>query len=86
MLSIDTIKNSNDYDNYLKLHIKKYCVSTRLGIGNYDKNFFKNLDDAKSFLDELKKKDENTSSLIYGISNPPHTVLDVNVVMDLQND
>ena len=86
MLTIDTIKNSNDYDNYLKLHIKKYCVSTRLGIGRYDKNFFKNFDDAKSYLNILKKEDADTRSLIYGISNPPHTVLDVNVVMDLQND
>ena len=78
--------SKEEYDNYIKSYITKYCVSTRVGIGKYDKTFFKNLDDAKSFLDELKKKDENTSSLIYGISNPPHTVLDVNVVMDLQND
>ena len=45
-----------------------------------------NLDDAKSYLDQLKKEDANTPSLIYGISNPPHTTLTVNVVMDLQND
>lgn len=78
--------SAQDYEDYLKRYITKYCVSTRIGMGRYKKNFFQKLNDAKSFLDELKKKDENTSSLIYGISNPPHTVLDVNVVMDLQND
>lgn len=86
MTTITTPKTSNDYDVYLKKYITKYCVSTRMGIGRYDKNFFMNLEDAKSYLDQLKKEDADTPSLIYGISNPPHTVLDVNVVMDLQND
>ena len=86
MTTIITPKTSNDYDVYLKKYITKYCVSTRIGIGRYNKNFFNDLDDAKLFLNGLKKEDADTPSLIYGISNPPHTVLDVNVVMDLQND
>ena len=78
--------SKEEYDNYIKSYITKYCVSTRVGIGKYDKTFFKNFDDPKSYLNILKKEDADTRSLIYGISNPPHTVLDVNVVMELQND
>jgi len=82
MFNQKTIKSSEDYDNYLKQHITKYCVSTRLGRGLYAKEFFQTFDDAKNYLTELQTADQFTRSMIYGISNPPHTVLDVNVTME----
>ena len=83
MLTIDTIKTSEDYDNYLKQHITKYCVSTKIWRGLYAKEFFKTLEDAQNYLTELQTANENTRSMIYGISKPPHTIMDVNVVMEV---
>lgn len=83
MLTIDTIKSSEDYDNYLRQHITEYCVSTRIGRGLYEKEFFKTLEDAKNYLTELQTANQNTRSMIYGISKPPHTIMDVNVTMEV---
>jgi len=86
MLTIDTIKTQEDYDNYLKQHITEYCVSTRtpnVRRGIYQKEFFKNFEDAQNYYKQLQTSNPNTRSLIYGISKPPHTVLDVNVVMEV---
>ena len=71
-----------EYEDYLKAHIKAYCVSEFLGRGGYNKTYFKDLLTAQKLVKSLKKRDPLTQVGIYGISTPPHTVLKVNILME----
>tara|TARA_A100001201_G_C4057353_1_gene191596 strand:- start:752 stop:1018 length:267 start_codon:yes stop_codon:yes gene_type:complete len=73
---------SQDYEDYLKAHIKAYCVSEFLGRGKYNKMYFKDLSTAQNVVQSLKKRDPLNQSIIYGISRPPHTTLPVNVTIE----
>lgn len=73
-----------EYEDYLKAHIKKYVVSKFLGRGQYEKTWFFSLEEAQRHLKMLNSRDIDARAVIYGISNPPHTVLDVNILMENQ--
>ena len=79
---MQNIENSQDYDNYLKKYIHKYVVTKFLGRGQYEKTWFFTLEEAQKFHRIMKEIDANARVAIYGISKPPHTILEVNVLME----
>tara|TARA_R100000654_G_scaffold72486_1_gene104354 strand:- start:241 stop:510 length:270 start_codon:yes stop_codon:yes gene_type:complete len=81
-IQFQNIKSSQDYDNYLRQYIVKYSVTTKVAPGKYTTKFFPKYKGAKSYLGKLQKKDHLTQSIIYGVSKPPHTIMEVNVTME----
>ena len=49
-IQLSNIKSSQDYEDYLKAHIKAYCVSEFLGRGKYNTTYFKHLSTANKDL------------------------------------
>ena len=80
---MENINNSNEYDNYLKTHIKHYIVTIFKGRGKYGKVAFENLNDAVDYRNNLKSGNPNAKCVVYGISQPPHTILNVSIAMEV---
>jgi hypothetical protein len=80
--TVDNCKDHVEYDNYLKKYIVFYTVTEFLGIGKYSKKNFIHKIEAKKFLTEIRTQDPNKRCLMYGVSRPPHTVLDVSIPME----
>jgi len=77
---MQNLLSSQQYENYLKNYIHRYIVTTFKGRGRYDKEYFENMECAKKFKDFQINMGER--AVVYGISKPPHTVLEVNVLME----
>lgn len=73
------INNSNEYDDYLKKYIKYYIVTIFKGRGRYGKVAFDTLEDAIKYRDLVTSK--NSRALVYGLSQPPHSIETVSVAM-----
>tara|TARA_R110000824_G_scaffold271962_1_gene460488 strand:- start:62 stop:310 length:249 start_codon:yes stop_codon:yes gene_type:complete len=78
---LENIKNSIDYDNYLRTHVKYFIVTTFKGRGKYEKVAFDILEDAIKYRDLIKSKNE--TALVYGLSQPPHTIQTVSIAMEV---
>ena len=78
---MENITNSNEYDNYLRTHVKHYIVTTFKGRGKYEKVAFDILEDAIQYRDLIKSKNE--TALVYGLSQPPHTIQTVSIAMEV---
>lgn len=76
-------KNAEEYDNYLRQYVNHYIVSIFKGRGKYAKVAFENLNDAVDYRDNLKSANPNAKCVVYGISQPPHTVLNVSIAMEV---
>jgi hypothetical protein len=70
---MENINNSNEYDNYLKTHIKHYIVTIFKGRGKYGKVAFENLNDAVDYRNNVKSANPLARCIVYGISKPPHS-------------
>lgn len=77
---MQNLLSSKDYDNYLKNYIHRYIVTSFKGRGRYEKKYFDNMSSAKYYKDHLIRMGER--AVVYGISKPPHTILEVNVLME----
>ena len=76
-------RNAEEYDNYLRQYVNHYIVSIFKGRGKYAKVAFENLNDAVDYRDNLKSSNPNAKCVVYGISQPPHTVLNVSIAMEV---
>ena len=76
-------RNAEEYDNYLRQHVKHYIVSVFKGRGKYAKVAFENLNDAVDYRNNLKSGNPNAKCVVYGISRPPHTILYVSIAMEV---
>jgi len=72
MKNIEDNKNGAEYDEYLEGFIESYCVTKFLGRGQYAKDYFTTIEEARLFVEELNKKEANPRVVIYGLSRPPH--------------
>jgi hypothetical protein len=80
---LENIKNSIDYDNYLRTHVKYYIVTTFKGRGKYSKVSFDILEDAVKYRNLVKSQNSNSKTLVYGLSQPPHTIQTVSIAMEV---
>ena len=76
-------RNAEEYDNYLRQHVNHYIVSVFKGRGRYAKVAFENLNDAVDYRNNLKSGNPNAKCVVYGISQPPHTILNVSIAMEV---
>ena len=72
MKKITDNKDGIEYDKYLEDFIESYCVTKFLGRGQYSKDYFTNVEEARSFVEKMKQKEPNTRVVIYWLSRPPH--------------
>ena len=75
------ITNSDDYDNYLRSHVKHYVVTIFKGRGKYGKVAFDSLADAVEYRNNLKSANPLCRCIVYGISQPPHTIQAISIEM-----
>lgn len=78
---MENITNSDEYDNYLRSHVKYYIVTIFKGRGRYTKYSFDTLQQAIQYRDLLKSI--NARAIIYGLSQPPHSVETVSIAMEV---
>jgi hypothetical protein len=78
---MENINNSNEYDNYLISYVNSYMVTEFLGRGQYQKKYYDTLAEAISYQSLIKSKKPNARILIYGISNPPHSIQPVTIAI-----
>ena len=80
---MQNINNSEEYDNYIRSHVKHYIVSIFKGRGKYAKVAFEDMCDAIDYRNNLKSTNPLARCLVYGISKPPHSLQDVSIVMEV---
>lgn len=76
-------RNAEEYDNYLRQYVNHYIVTIFKGRGKYGKVAFENLSDAVEYRDNIKSANPNAKCVVYGIAQPPHTVLNVSIAMEV---
>jgi len=77
------INNSVEYDQYLLENAHSYMVTQFLGRGKYDKRYFKELESAKEYYNNIKCKDQLSKLIVYAISKPPHSANDINIAVTI---
>jgi hypothetical protein len=78
---MQNITNSTQYDEYLRSHVKHYIVTIFKGRGKYGKVAFDSLADAIEYRNSLKSANPLCRCIVYGISQPPHTIMSVTIEM-----
>ena len=73
--------NIDDYENYLREHVKHYVVTIFKGRGKYGKVAFENLKDAVTYKNDLKTANPMARCLVYGISQPPGSFSQITIDM-----
>ena len=73
--------NIDDYENYLREHVKHYVVTIFKGRGKYGKVAFENLKDAVTYRNNLKTANPMARCMVYGISQPPGSFSQITVDM-----
>ena len=73
--------NIDDYENYLREHVKHYVVTIFKGRGKYGKVAFENLKDAVTYRNDLKTANPMARCIVYGISQPPNCISQITVDM-----
>ena len=75
------ILNIDDYENYLREHVKHYVVTIFKGRGKYGKVAFENLKDAVTYRNDLKTANPKARCIVYGISQPPNSFSQITIDM-----
>jgi hypothetical protein len=78
---MQNLTNSTEYDNYLRQHVNHYIVTIFKGRGKYAKIAFENISDAVDYRNNLKSANPLSRCIIYGISQPPHSLETVSIDM-----
>tara|TARA_Y100000114_G_scaffold120985_1_gene116057 strand:- start:915 stop:1157 length:243 start_codon:yes stop_codon:yes gene_type:complete len=73
--------NIDDYENYLREHVKHYVVTIFKGRGKYGKVAFENLKDAVTYRNDLKTANPLARCIVYGISQPPCSFSQITIDM-----
>ena len=73
--------NIDDYENYLREHVKHYVVTIFKGRGKYGNVAFENLKDAVTYKNDLKTANPMARCLVYGISQPPGSFSQITIDM-----
>ena len=73
--------NIDDYENYLREHVKHYVVTIFKGRGKYGKVAFENLKDAVTYRNDLKTANPMAKCIVYGISQPPGSFSQITIDM-----
>lgn len=73
--------NIDDYENYLREHVKHYVVTIFKGRGKYGKVAFENLKDAVTYRNDLKTANPMARCMVYGISQPPGSFSQITIDM-----
>ena len=73
--------NIDDYENYLREHVKHYVVTIFKGRGKYGKVAVENLKDAVTYRNDLKTANPMARCIVYGISQPPNSFSQITIDM-----
>lgn len=73
--------NIDDYEDYLREHVKHYVVTIFKGRGKYGKVAFENLKDAVTYRNDLKTANPMARCIVYGISQPPNSFSQITIDM-----
>tara|TARA_R100000231_G_scaffold34477_1_gene30481 strand:+ start:184 stop:426 length:243 start_codon:yes stop_codon:yes gene_type:complete len=71
----------DNYEDYLREHVKHYVVTIFKGRGKYGKVAFENLKDAVTYRNDLKTANPMAKCIVYGISQPPGSFSQITIDM-----